>query len=102
MGDGGMQYTLNELAAGVEAKVSVAVIVWNNHGYGEIARGFREAGMDPIGCDIYTPDFVKIAEGYGCAGVRATNHAELKQQLREAQTRNFPSVIEVMEQDFIS
>ncbi len=101
MGDGGMQFTLNELASGVEAQLAVVVIVWNNEGYDMIAQDFREAGMDPIGCDIYTPDFVKIAEGYGCAAARATNIAELTSQLQDAQARTFPTVIEVMEQDFI-
>lgn len=101
VGDGGMQFTLNELASGVEAELAVAVIVWNNECYDMIAQEFREVGMDPIGCDIYTPDFVKIAEAYGCAAARATNIAELKRQLQDAQSRNFPTVIEVMERDFI-
>jgi len=101
VGDGGMQFTLNELASGVEAELAVAVIVWNNECYDMIAQDFREAGMEPIGCDIYTPDFVKIAEGYGCAAARATTIAELKRHLLEAQTRDFPTVIEVMERDFI-
>ena len=38
MGDGGIQFTLPELASAVEARVGVIVLLWNNQGYGEIKR----------------------------------------------------------------
>ena len=36
IGDGGLQFSLPELASAVEAQVPVAVVIWNNTGYGEI------------------------------------------------------------------
>ena len=36
VGDGGLQFTIGELAAAVEAKVGLIVLLWNNEGYGEI------------------------------------------------------------------
>ena len=42
-----------------------------------------------------------IARAYGCAAARASTFSELADQLRTAQTRPYPTVIEVMEEDFL-
>lgn len=60
IGDGGLQFTLNELSSGVEAELSLAIVVWNNRRYEMIAQNFEAAGMEPIACDIHTPDFLAI------------------------------------------
>jgi len=101
IGDGGLQFTINELSTAVEAKIPVAVVVWNNQRYEMIAQNFETAGMEPIACDICTPDFLKIAEGYGCPAVRAHNLDDLKTQLQVAQQQDRPTLIEVCEADFI-
>ena len=101
LGDGGIQFSLNELATAVEAKIPVCIIIWHNSCYEMIAMNFRDAGMEPIACDIYSPDFIKIAEGYGCSGVRAKNIDELKSALIAAQSSDLPTIIEVQEKDFI-
>ena len=81
IGDGGLQFTLPELASAVEARVPVTVLVWNNQGYGEIKAYMAEKGIPEIGVDIYTPDLVAIARGYGCAGERATSLEHLRELL---------------------
>ena len=101
MGDGGLQFTINELATAVEAEIPVAVVIWNNECYDMIAQNFRDAGMEPIACDIYTPDFQKIAEGYGCPAMKATTIAEFKAALQMSLQHKVPTIIEVMEADFI-
>lgn len=101
IGDGGLQFTINELSTAVEAKIAVAIIVWNNQCYGQIALNFRDAGMEPIACDIHTPDFIGIAKAYGCHAERVDNHSELRQALRQAQDREVPSIIEVQQDSFI-
>jgi len=101
IGDGGLQFTINELSTAIEAKISVAVVVWNNERYEMIAQNFVDAGMEPIACDIYTPNFLKIAEGYGCPAHRAESIEHLIELLRQAQKVDVPTIIEVREQDFI-
>ena len=100
-GDGGIQFTIGELAAAVEARLSIAVVIWNNESYGMIAQNFHDAQLTPIACDIYTPDFVQIAKGYGCNTERACNLTEFKAALSRSQERSVPTVIEIMEKDFI-
>jgi len=101
IGDGGLQFTINELSAAVEAKISVAVVVWNNERYEMIAQNFETAGMTPIACDIHTPDFLAIARAYGCEAVRASTLAELESALVASANHAVPTLIEVREQDFL-
>ena len=97
VGDGGLQFTLPELASAMEAGAPVIVLVWNNHAYGEIKTYMVEAGIAPIGVDLYTPDLLTIARGYGCVAERARDHEHLAVLLADARDRATPSVIEVME-----
>ncbi|WP_437880158.1 5-guanidino-2-oxopentanoate decarboxylase [Pseudomonas sp. LRF_L74] len=96
MGDGGIQFTLPELASAVEAKVGVIILLWNNQGYGEIKRYMERRDITPLGVDIYTPDFIAIARGFGCQAERARDHAHLQALLRDAPTDR-PLLIEIAE-----
>lgn len=102
LGDGGVQYTINELSTATEAGIPVAVIVWNNRSYAEIAQKFRGVGLEPIACDPQHPDFIKLAEAYDCHGVRVSNLDDLKSQLRKVDSRKKPTVIEVLQSDFVA
>ena len=96
MGDGGIQFSLPELASAVEAQVGIIVLLWNNQGYGEIKRYMERRDITPLGVDIYTPDFLAIARGFGCAAERARDHAHLQTLLREAPSDR-PLIIEIDE-----
>ncbi len=101
IGDGAAQFTIGELASAVEAQVPVIFLVWNNRGYGEIRRFMDDVNVKRVGVDIYTPDFLKIGAGFGCATARPNNLDELKSALIAATVREGPTVIEVMENDFV-
>jgi acetolactate synthase-1/2/3 large subunit len=96
IGDGGLQFTLPELASAVEARVPLIVLLWNNHGYGEIKRYMERRGITPLGVDIYTPDFLAIARGFGCAAERARDHTHLAELLRSAPAEQ-PLLIELLQ-----
>jgi acetolactate synthase-1/2/3 large subunit len=95
IGDGGLQFTIAELATGVELELGVPVLVWNNQGYGEIKTYMAERGIPQIGVDIYTPDFQAIARGFGCHAVRAEGFAHLKEALRAGVAADRPTLIEI-------
>jgi len=97
IGDGGLQFTLPELAAAVEARVPIVVLLWNNEGYGEIKTYMAEKDIPQIGVDIFTPDFVAIAEGFGCAAERAGSLEHLQKSLEAATGRTVPTLIEIRE-----
>jgi acetolactate synthase-1/2/3 large subunit len=97
IGDGGLQFTLNELATAVELNLAVPILVWNNNGYGEIKKYMLERDIPPIGVDIYTPDFIAIAMGFGCAAIKISSKAEFIEALQSAANASTPTLIEVPE-----
>ncbi|GGO75498.1 hypothetical protein GCM10011348_00430 [Marinobacterium nitratireducens] len=103
IGDGGIQFTLPELASAVEAGAPIIVLLWNNSGYGEIKRYMVNRDIPAIGVDIYTPDFATIARGFGCNAVAARSLEQLSEQLQAAAAADRPTLIEIREDaDFIA
>jgi acetolactate synthase-1/2/3 large subunit len=101
IGDGGLQFTIAELASAVEVEVPVIVLLWNNEGYGEIKNYMVERQIKPIGVDIFTPDFLTIARGFGCVALRPESDAALTTALRDAAGRRIPTVIELRADTFL-
>ena len=97
IGDGGLQFTLPELASAVEAAVPVIVLLWNNSGYAEIKRYMVDRDIEPIGVDIYTPDFLTLARGFGCCAASANTPGQLANELKQAAGRRVPTLIEIDE-----
>jgi len=86
VGDGGFQMTLAELATAVTQKVPVKVIVSNNRYLGMVRQwqnlfwDNRLSGVDLAG----NPDFVKLAQSYGCRAFRVRRTADLRAVLEKA------------------
>ena len=97
MGDGGIQFSIQEIAAAVEAGIGVAVIVWNNASYGEIKAFMADRDIPQIGVDIFTPDFVAVAKGLGCEASRPESIAALRIALAQSARRTVPTLIEIGE-----
>lgn len=95
IGDGGLQFTLPELASAVEAKIPVIVLLWNNQGYEEIKKYMVNRAIEPVGVDIYTPDFIGVAKALGCAAEAVAGVEELRAALRQACDRTLPTLIEI-------
>ncbi len=102
IGDGSAQFTLPELAAGVEAGLGVAVMVWNNQGYREIKQGMVASQIEPVGVDIFTPDLVAAATAMGCHTARPHNLDRLEDALKTAVKQDRPTLIELRQEDFIT
>ncbi len=67
VGDGGFQFSLPELAVARDIDAWTAIVLWNNHGYGEIKSSMLAVGIEPEGVDVRPPEFPAIARAYGCA-----------------------------------
>jgi len=86
VGDGGFQMTLFELATACIHKLPIKIVVLNNHYLGmvrqwqELFYDNRESGVNLEG----NPDFVKLAEAYGAAGISINSPEETEAKLREA------------------
>ncbi|MGE8189780.1 5-guanidino-2-oxopentanoate decarboxylase [Pseudomonas sp. NPDC086278] len=95
IGDGGLQFTLPELASAVEARTPVIVLLWNNQGYEEIKKYMVNRAIEPVGVDIYTPDFIGVAKALGCAAEAVNDVDALRAALRAASDRQGPTLIEI-------
>ena len=98
IGDGGLQFTLSELASAVEARTPIIVLLWNNQGYGEIKKYMLNRAIEPVGVDIYTPDFIGVAKALGCAALSVEGPAQLRTALARAVDHDGPTLIEIDEQ----
>ncbi|PWB33345.1 hypothetical protein DCO48_10275 [Pseudomonas sp. SDI] len=95
IGDGGLQFTLSELASAAEAQVPLIVLLWNNQGYEEIKKYMLNRAIEPVGVDIYSPDFIGVAKALGCAAQAVNSVDGLRDALRQACDRKGPSLIEI-------
>ncbi|MFP4300447.1 MAG: thiamine pyrophosphate-binding protein [Spirochaetaceae bacterium] len=95
-GDGGFQFTMQELGPLCEAERPSAVVIWNDGGYGEIRRTEEERHPGRrIAVDNRNPDFLQLAEAYGIAGHRAKTGRELQEQLNGVFKGTMPAILEV-------
>jgi acetolactate synthase-1/2/3 large subunit len=96
-GDGSFVMNSQELATCSDENLAVKTIIINNGGHGMVRQwqGIiykeRYCAIDFKG----SPDFVKLAEAYGCAGIRATRPAELLPALEKAFATPGPVVVDV-------
>jgi 5-guanidino-2-oxopentanoate decarboxylase len=96
-GDGGIMFTVSELATAAEEGLALPVILWNNDALKAIADGMDERHIPRIGVEPRSPDFLRLAESLGCRAARAASAAHLEQAVREALLGDRPTLIEVRE-----
>jgi acetolactate synthase I/II/III large subunit len=95
VGDGGVQFCLGEFGTLRDLAPWVAVLVWNNGGYGEINASMQQAGILPLGVDIRPPQLEPLAHAYGLAYRRVASTAELEGALQEYCGTRRPLIIDI-------
>jgi len=96
-GDGSIQMNTQELATAVVAKLPVKVFIINNRFHGMV-RQWQDLFYEGRYASSYleeTPDFVKLAEAYGAAGLRINTPNEVDDGIREAISIDKPVFIDV-------
>ena len=96
-GDGGIMFTVNELATAVEERLALPVIVWNNDALQEIVEQMDRRQIPRIGVQPRSPNFVGLADSLGCHAVRAASADHLTKSLQEALVADRPTLIEIRE-----
>jgi acetolactate synthase-1/2/3 large subunit len=92
-GDGGVQFSIAELASAKEAKLPVILMLFDNKGYGEIKSYMVSKNIPPLGVDLYTPDFLAIARAYGWEAESASSLDELYAKVEAAAAGAEPTMI---------
>jgi acetolactate synthase-1/2/3 large subunit len=97
-GDGSFLMTCQDMATCVESDIPVVVCLLDNRYLGMV-RQWQELFFDKkyahTGLGI-TPDFVKLAEAFGCYGERVEKPEDLKDTLNNAFESEKPSVIDMI------
>jgi acetolactate synthase-1/2/3 large subunit len=84
-GDGGFQMNSQEMATIAQHRLPIKIFVINN-GFLGMVRQWQELFWRRrySQVELSNPDFVKLAEAYGCRGMRATKGDEVEGVIRKA------------------
>jgi acetolactate synthase-1/2/3 large subunit len=96
-GDGSIQMNIQELGTARQFDVPVKIVIMNN-GYLGMVRQWQELFWDGRYSHVdmgHWPDFVKLAEAYGCTGVRLTDKTTLVDDLKTALATEGPVIVDV-------
>jgi acetolactate synthase-1/2/3 large subunit len=96
-GDGSFAMNSQELATCYEEGLPVKNVIINNGGHGMVRQWQRIIYKERFcAIDLGTsPDFVKLAEAYGCTGIRATKPSEVVPALEKMIATPGPVVLDV-------
>jgi len=97
VGDGGFLFTIQELATAVEEGLGIPVILWNNDSLAMIRDGMVKRGIPEIGVNPKNPDFIKVAEGFGCRTAQPQSIEAFAAEVAAALKVGVPTVIEIRE-----
>lgn len=98
VGDGGLLFTVQELATAVEQKLPLPVILWDNDGLGEIADFMRARNIPEVSVRPYNPQFKALAEAFGCLATVPQSLDDITREVRHALRADRPTVI-IVRQD---
>ncbi|NBE54449.1 thiamine pyrophosphate-binding protein, partial [Streptomyces boluensis] len=97
-GDGGLQFSVQELATAVQLQLPLPVVVFDNGGYGEIRDEMTARGDTPVGVDLPPVDLPALCRAYGGAGEHAPTPDALAAALARALRTPGPTLITVPEE----
>jgi acetolactate synthase-1/2/3 large subunit len=92
-GDGGFLMNVQELETATRLRTPVVNVIWENRQYGSIVWKQDKKFGAHFGTDFTNPDFVKLAEAFGCAAWRCEEVDDFAKHLRHALSLDRPSVI---------
>ena len=84
-GEASVLMTMQEMSTAVQYKLPIKIFILNNE-YMGMVRQWQELLHEKNYAESYTaalPDFVKLAEAYGCVGIRAKTPDELDKKIIE-------------------
>ena len=95
-GEASVLMTMQEMSTAVQYNLPIKIFVLNNQ-YMGMVRQWQELLHEKNYSESYTealPDFVKLAEAYGCKGIKAQNPNELDDKIREMVNHNGPVIFD--------
>lgn len=95
-GDGGLMMCPGELGTAVQYGCKLVVVVFNDESLTLIEVKQHQRGFERKGLDFSPANFAKVAEGFGCLGLRVERAEDLAPAVRKAFAHEGPVVIDVV------
>ena len=95
-GEASVLMTMQEMSTAVQYKLPIKIFILNNE-YMGMVRQWQELLHEKNYSESYTaalPDFVKLAEAYGCVGIRANKPDELDGKIEQMLSVNKPVIFD--------
>jgi len=95
-GEASVLMTMQEMSTAVQYKLPIKIFILNNQ-YMGMVRQWQELLHEKNYSESYTaalPNFVKLAEAYGCVGIRADKPDELDNKIAEMLSINRPVIFD--------
>jgi acetolactate synthase-1/2/3 large subunit len=94
-GDGGFQYTMQEVATAIQLNLGIPIVIFNDSTYTAVKYAQAQSrNRRFVAVDLVNPDFVALANAYGVPGVRAESPADLEAAVVAAAQRDVPTIID--------
>ena len=97
-GEASVLMTMQEMSTAVQYNLPIKIFIINNE-YMGMVRQWQELLHDKNYSESYTaalPDFVKLAEAYGCVGIRAKTPEELDDKIIEMINTDRPVIFDCL------
>lgn len=97
-GEASVLMTMQEISTAIQYRLPIKIFILNNE-YMGMVRQWQELLHEKNYSESYTaalPDFVKLAEAYGCVGIRATKPSELDEKINEMINTDRPVIFDCM------
>ncbi len=95
-GEASVLMTMQEMSTAVQYNLPIKIFVLNNQ-YMGMVRQWQELLHEKNYSESYSealPDFVKLAEAYGCKGIKAVSPDELDNKIKEMIDHNGPVIFD--------
>ena len=95
-GEASILMTMQEISTAVQYNLPIKIFILNNQ-YMGMVRQWQELLHEKNYSESYSealPDFVKLAEAYGCKGIKADNPNELDGKIKEMVNHNGPVIFD--------
>lgn len=96
VGDGGFQFTMQELATAIQFEVTLPIVIFNDSTYTAVDSAMKHSFSGKVmATDLVNPDYVKLADAYGIPGVRVESAESMRDEIVAAFERSGPTIIDV-------
>ena len=95
-GEASILMTMQEMSTAVQYNLPIKIFILNNQ-YMGMVRQWQELLHEKNYSESYSealPDFVKLAQAYGCKGIKAENPNELDDKIKEMVEHNGPVIFD--------